>query len=66
MILAVVIAFTTALLAAGALNVTPITKMFLQKRSNQTTRPQGVLQDQFTEQSIIVKYSPKWGFYNIQ
>ena len=51
MILAVVIAFTTALLVVGALNVNTDNQSVFAKKIKSNNSTQGVLQDQFTGQS---------------
>ena len=54
MILAVVIAFTTALLVVGALNVNTDNQSVFAKKIKSNNSTQGVLQDQFTGQSSEV------------
>lgn len=54
MILAVVIAFTTTLLVAGALNVNSDNQNVFAKKVKSNNSTQGVSQDQFTGQSSEV------------
>jgi len=54
MILAVVIAFTTALPVVGALNVNTDNQSVFAKKIKSNNSTQGVLQDQFTGQSSEV------------
>ena len=54
MILVVVIAFTTALLVVGALNVNTDNQSVFAKKIKSNNSTQGVLQNQFTRQSSEV------------
>ena len=53
-VLTVVIAFTTAMLVAGALNVNTDNQSVFAKKIKSNNSTQGVLQDQFTGQSSEV------------